>query len=304
MNSLSNSIGVNLRVILIDDTLEQRFDPIKSRYNFRSIDLIRTGGGKGYGESLRYGTENIQSEIVGLFNSDDLISPARFKKQIPVLDNSELSITGIQRITSTGKITKSLTGEIYSKKYDNIYLLLGAYGANATWVMQKTWWEKNAFMDNHECLDWRIGLKTFQATLIHWNPEKLYFYRKHKNQVTYNKHISDEKMFIVYNQWRLLAESYGLSDNNQAIFNAIAVPWLKNPSVNFNLIQNWIEKFLKIAAFKEPEIFQNAKKLIYRRYLKALAATPQLQAIKDPIFYKALTEVPGFFRDVIYQIRN
>ena len=143
---------------MIDDSLQQNIKISDLPCNFRDLELVKTGGNLGYGLALKKGSEFIGSESIGLFNSDDLVDPYRFKKQLSALGSYDLSITGMYKINQKGAPIAPLTGEIKSKKYDPIYLLLGSYGANATWVMQKTWWLENAFFDSKEALDWRIAI--------------------------------------------------------------------------------------------------------------------------------------------------
>ncbi len=98
LDSLAMSQNVNLRLILVDDTPVQNFDPSNLISRYSKIELVRTGGGQGYGVALREGSKFIESQAVALFNSDDLACAARFLNQLFALENADGSITSMQRI--------------------------------------------------------------------------------------------------------------------------------------------------------------------------------------------------------------
>jgi hypothetical protein len=304
LDSLSASKNVNIRLILIDDTIAQNFQPKTSSAIFKKIELIRTGGSKGYGEALKYGSQLISSEIVGLSNSDDLISSLRFKKQIPVLEHSDLSITGLQRISPNGKKIGSLVGNIKSSQFHNLFLLLGSYGANASWVMRRTWWDNNVFFDNDECLDWRIALKTFEDTKVDWNPEKLYMYRKHKNQVTDQNNLIQLRMDIVYKAWQSLADKYGLSNNSKENFYIYATPWLKRPIFDLDSAENWKNDLTKLAKSTNKEVHLVVSKILKRRQIFALVNHPQISFLKYRSNYSTISEAPKLIYDYVRSLRK
>lgn len=304
VQSVVDSQGVKIRLILIDDSPEQNYTPKILPKDLSGLELVRTGGGLGYGYALKVGSELIQAQAVGLFNSDDLVHPLRFQTQLLTLETNDLSLTGMQRISKNGRKISSLSGEIYSKKYDPLYLLLGSYGANATWVMQSNWWKNNSFFDNQECLDWRIALKSFSATKIHWNPEKLYSYRKHASQVTAKRELFDSRMDCVYDAWKHFAATIGLSNNTETIFNIIATPWLKKKTAIPEEFRNWSSQLLQIAKETEADIYNNFLKLVRRRFLK-LALSPNVSTPERVrLGSRGVEEIPGLLKDFLLQLRN
>ncbi len=304
LDSLMMSQNVKLRLVLVDDTPAQNFDPTNLISRYSKIELVRTGGGQGYGVALREGSKFIESEAVALFNSDDLVSPSRFLKQLRALDSADLSITSMQRISESGKKSSSLTGEVFSKEFDPIYLLFGSYGANATWAARQNWWKENSFFDSAECLDWRIGLQTFLHTKIHWNSEKLYFYRRHKGQVTSRKQLSDQSMDPVYDSWKAFGAHFGLQELSRSVFKMIATPWLHNEIFSSKDLTNATKELLELVSKKDLEIYTNVNCLIKRRYVNFSLHSNVNYKVRSNFLFKGLTEIPSIFKDLLIQLRK
>jgi hypothetical protein len=303
LSSLSRSNGVSLRLILVDDSIQQKFDLSQIRDHFGKIEYVRTGGGLGYGKALQFGTSFVESDAVGLFNSDDLVDPFRFKYQIESLANFELSITGMQRISENGKKGVSLSGDLYSRTYDPIYLSLGSYGANSTWLARRDWWEKNAFFDTNECLDWRIALGSFNKTRIHWNPNKLYHYRKHKDQVTAQKKIESSRMEPVYKSWKDFCDSLGLVENTRSVFDLMATPWLVNESTDLYSVQLWVKNFFTLAKEKDKNVYLNLRSLMRRRFLNIALRKDCNFSSRLNFAYAGIPEIPFLARDFLSLIQ-
>jgi hypothetical protein len=218
----------------------------------------------GYAEALKTGTQFIATDVVALFNSDDLVHPRRLVSQVRNLDTFDLSVTSMKRIDENGRHTPSFMGNLDCKTFDPIFLLLGSYGANATWCMRSEWWKKNSFFDSGECLDWRIALKSFRNSNIHYSPERLYSYRKHSLQKTKQKKIPPEKMQPVFLEWEAHWKSFSLPSVPYEAFNFLATPW--NSGVNYNqlAINEIVEAFQAVAI--SEEVFS----LLRQRYLFAV----------------------------------
>ena len=302
--SLSRTKSVSIRLILIDDSLQQNIRISDLPCNFHDLELVKTGGNLGYGLALKKGSEFIESEAVGLFNSDDLVDPFRFKKQLETLDSHDLSITGMCKIDSKGNQIAPLMGEINSKKFDPIYLLLGSYGANATWLMRNLWWGNNSFFDSEECLDWRIALRAFPSSKIHWNPEKLYMYRKHSNQVTSRRFIPDQRMEVVYKEWKDLCNKTGITNSSRLIFNSIAAPWLRTTHAKSKDLMAWCKSFDDIAKEKDREVYRDVNKLIDRRLLNF--AMNSSEGIINRVYFilKAAGQFPILMKEIMTQSLN
>ena len=301
LNSLKKIRGVKANIVLIDD----RQDNYKNLdFSFlKNVEYVRTTGGVGYGEALRIGSTHLSSEVVALFNSDDLVDPSRFIKQINELSTSEVNHCAIQRITKSGKIIRSLTGNFSSNYYDPILLLLGSYVANATWCMRRDWWDRNAFFDSEDCLDWRIALRAFHQTKISYIHEPLYFYRKHPHQVTSNRNISPLKLQNVYLEWSALSKTYEIPESDYSVFSTLALPWQRYKVINLSETKLIAEHIYKIAQNIDIDLAINMQALIYRRYLLALR---QRTGFVNKVKLIALgrKEIFNFLEDILTQVQK
>jgi hypothetical protein len=265
--NLSNSVNFNL--IAIDDRPNQDKD---ISYLFKSVKnskILHTSGGLGYGLSLKLGSEVVEAPYTALFNSDDLIDPLRFRKQLSALENSDLSITSLKRINEKGRKSISYSGSITSSRYDPLFLLFGSYGANASWCMHSEWWKKNAFFDSQECLDWRIAMTSFRATNISYLNEPLYFYRKHRSQITANKKIDSSLMDPVYSKWEEFASSSNIKNSSRNIFDLLATPWLFANQAKFSEIDIWVSQIEVLSSELDGDVRENLLKFIHLRYFWA-----------------------------------
>ena len=267
LQSLVQNKSINFKLIAIDDRIDQSSDIRSIFQNIKNLEIVKTEGGTGYGNSLKIGTKLIQAEACALMNSDDLVHPQRFSRQLDAINNADLCITKIQRINAKNRLIKSLAGSISSEKYHPIYLLFGSYGADASWCMRTSWWKKNSFFDQDECLDWRIGMEAFNKSNVVMLNDKLYFYRKHKSQVTSNRYKSIHQMDTVYEVWKKFAESYGIINCSRSIFDFMAVPWNFNSSVNYDLVMNWVSLIENYTSNLDYDISNNVNELILRRYI-------------------------------------
>jgi len=269
--SLAQTKNVSFRAILIDDRIDKSEDLANLFNNLKSFSVVETPGGIGYGKSLEYGSKLVESDAIALFNSDDLISPDRLSRQYDQLNNHEISITNMSRINAQGKRNKSIMGEIGSSSYDPIYLALGSYGANATWCVRKTWWDKFIYFDTDECLDWRIALTSFRSSDIGFISEPLYFYRKHSDQVTVHHNFSQTKMEIVYKAWTTFITSIGIEPTNYSTFSLLATPWnTKTCEINMKELEKTVDQIYNFANQLDPMVSINLKKLVQRRYIFAI----------------------------------
>jgi hypothetical protein len=303
IDSLSNSVGVKANFILIDDRLDQQENIERLTNKLGSFQIIETSGGLGYGKALEIGSKFVKSNAVALFNSDDLVHPHRFRDQLIQLENSDISITRMQRIGASSQNIPSLAGEITSKKYDPIYLSLGSYGANASWCMRTEWWEENSFFDRLQCLDWRIALTSFGSSRISYLSKPLYFYRKHKNQVTTNIKISQIAMKPVFDSWIEFIGHRGISDVDYATFSALAIPWNNNSNINIQELNVTGKKICEYASGIDPEIALDISNLLKRRYLFALKSNINNKD-KIKLIRSGASEITSIIGDFAKQFRR
>ena len=273
VTSLTLVEGHKLRMIIVDDRIDQSLNLRELFTGFGTYEYINTIGGVGYGECLRLASEVLTSEIVALMNSDDLIRSDRFLKQASMLETAEIATSRMLRIDHRGKNVPSILGEISGPDYHPIFLLLGAYGANSTWCTRLEWWKTNVFFDGNQCLDWRVAFNSFNHSKISYTSEPLYFYRKHRNQVTAVKNIYQDNFSELYDEWRKFCKLITGREFSRDVFNLFAVPWNKNSSI---ADQEFLD-FKKFIADKIVEInvrlTPDMESLLNRRGLLALRKT-------------------------------
>jgi len=295
INCFNMSDFKDLNLILIDDrdsdTSEvKHLDTLLTKFN-----LIKTSGGVGYGEALKLGSRLITSPYVALMNSDDLFSPERFGVQLESIGISDLSICKMKRINAAGQTSKSLIKELSTQHFDPIYLLFGAYGANATWLATSEWWQNNVFFDKYSALDWRIALKTFSETKIRYISDDLYSYRRHKRQVTgaLNSFLDEDLVFSEWNEFSLLNFGSGFSPS---LFRTMATPWLSSSTIDWSEMKYFME-IVKKSNYSQQTRDQLLE-LIARRLLLALRNQRNLLGMPRGAALLVLKETFPFLRDL------
>jgi glycosyltransferase involved in cell wall biosynthesis len=295
INCFNKSVFKDLNLILIDDregdTSEiKQLDTLGIQFN-----LIKTSGGVGYGEALKLGSKLITSPYVALMNSDDLFSPKRFRVQLESIGSSDLSICKMKRINDAGQSSQSLIKDLSTQHFDPIYLLFGAYGANATWLSTSEWWQNKVFFDSHSALDWRIALKTFNTTKIRYISEDLYSYRRHKRQVTgsQNSFLDEDLVYSQWNEFSLLnfGSSFSLS-----LFRTIATPWQLSSIIDWDEMKFFMET-AKMSNYSQ-QIKNQLLELIARRLLLALRNQKNLVGMPRSAGLLVLKETFAFLRDL------
>jgi glycosyltransferase involved in cell wall biosynthesis len=179
VDSILASQNVIVRLLLIDD----RKIPIA----ISDLDCyikVHTEGA-GYAEAINSALPHLQSEYVALMNSDDWSSPDRLHKQILSLEkfDAELSICSLKKFEKN-HVLPALLGEIETEILDSNILLLGAYGANATWLATSKVWKESVRFEKSNVSDWLTAMKMFNRFRTAYLNENLYWYRKHPNQIT------------------------------------------------------------------------------------------------------------------------
>ena len=298
ISSLRESTRVQVRTIVIDDRpigAPQIDYEIFSQLNF---DVVRTEGLTGYGNALRLGSALVRSEYVALMNSDDLISPIRFFRQIESLSASALSMTGIENISSSGRPLRPMTGGLGTSEYDPLFLALGSYGANATWCAKSSWWIRNAFFDSYSALDWRIALKTFRNTDISFIPENLYFYRKHPGQVTRNSGAMKD-IDILESTWLSFLEGYGIVNVGRDSFNLLATSFQNSEISNWDEIEGMFSQIKLLSKNMSVPTAKDFNTLIQRRLALSLRNPKNLQNMPNSLKAKAFRALPSLAADMV-----
>ena len=298
LDSIEAARGPELRMIIVDDRIDQSLNLRGLFTRFRRNEYLTTPGGVGYGECLRLATELLSSDHVALMNSDDIVRSDRFLVQEKMLENSEITISKMLRINGNKKKLPSILGEISGTDYHPFFLLLGAYGANATWCMHLDWWKSNAFFDGNPCLDWRIALKSFQHSKISYTSEPLYLYRKHRDQVTTLKKIQENQFLEGFTEWKKLANFFLGQEYSRDVFNLAAMPWNEHISLPGEEYINFGKILTEKADLLNINIIPDLKKILSRRDILALAkSTSALTSYK--IAARSCKELIPFGADLV-----
>ena len=270
LTSINNSKGISFRLIVIDD----RFDKSEKLYplvkKFDNLEIIETAGNMGYGFALEAGSSAVESTAVALANSDDLIDELKYFKQMNLLDKNDIVLTNIRRITKAGKPSTSLSGSIKCDEYSPSFLLLGSYGADASWCMTKAWWKNHSFFDGKDFLDWRIAMRSFSKSKIGFINEDLYFYRRHPMQISIKNRKVNSFDTSIFSDWEKFARILGMEKISIEMFNFFAIPWAKNTSINFEDVIEFTSSLRNISRNQSIGIQKQIDRLIQRRFLLQL----------------------------------
>ena len=265
LESIRQSLDVNLQIILIDD----RKTLSKFKYPAKDTLVVKTDG-SGYAAALNTGINHAESEYIALMNSDDLTHPSRLITQISLIrrTGASVSLCGIRNFGSAfahRNILGSAPKSFYSKKL----LMLGAYGANATllgtsqFFVDKRW-------EEIDMSDWKFALDFYPDDVKDSSTtEILYFYRRHKNQVTQNSRTMSASLL---NSLTNFTRHCGVDMISNAVVEALAAPFLfpKLEASDQELFMKDLNMIYSIfSSDLKPTEFEDLKPILIRRLLLA-----------------------------------
>lgn len=263
IDSVRNQVGVRTRIIGVDDIVGRSGTFVGQTSLFD--ELVMTGGGEGYGAALTVATESVEAEFVALMNSDDLIHPTRLVRQVMKLQRADVCVTGVERISRSGRTLRSVVGQPDWNRFDPRYLLLGPYAADASWCARTEWWRQTFRPDALPMLDWRLAMNSLDRASVAVISDRLYSYRKHPNQVS-RALIEPQHLSVIYASWKSLAERLGLSPLPQEEALAIAMPWQGSAirKLDTKRMLLWAGRFLE--TFSNDHARYDARRLLQRRF--------------------------------------
>jgi hypothetical protein len=248
-----------------------------------------------YISALKFGLHVSSAKIIGLMNSDDLVSERRFAKQIAKLNdtNTNICLSNIKKFRSNKNIEMpSLLGEIKCSTYSTLFLLIGSYGANATWVFQKSWAIKNkVFSHELDKSDWHVAIRVFPNSKISYENSKLYFYRMHKNQRSKNKNIKKKELIKLLINLNNKFDLPKISFKDIEILAGIARPNFKIINhYNYHQILIWLDCYLDLIN-KTLQVDHNIYNLLQRRRLLLALCSKNFRLINVATLVKLIREV-------------
>lgn len=272
IESIFASDGVDVHLILLDDRQNVSIDGeelefLLAFYRNKNISYYPTIK-RGYANAINQSRLYLRSEYVALMNSDDLIHPKRFAIQLNILqkNQADLIISRIRKFNSFGFLP-SLSGEIDYSSYHPSFLLLGAYGADATWFTKKDIFQQMKFPDIPLGADWIVAMQNFFKIKVFGVDKSLYFYRMHKTQVTQLNSNVDRCIQEIFKQWSSLNKQLNLPELNIDEFLIFAMPWVtqKNyTNVDKARLEIWKSAFVRQLPKKNQK---NGKNLLKRRMI-------------------------------------
>jgi glycosyltransferase involved in cell wall biosynthesis len=272
LESVKNSLGVEVRIILIDDR-ESDSSPLPEEI----VDVIlKTRGGVGFEAAVNLAVPHILSEFVTVLGSDDLVTPDRFKRQISRLEETggNLSLCKLQKFDKKG-FCPSLTGQVLGKKYSPKVLMIAPIGCDGSWLAREQWWKENAWFKEPDS-DWALGLRVMMDSSIAYVPDGLYLYRMHLNQITRSSVEGKRLTETVYSDWVEQNRRMQLPPLSKEEFAHLLNPaQRKDTTLDLRNLSKWFNSYLKILT---PRELINLRQVIGRKAIHL-----QLQTIK-PIF--------------------
>jgi len=278
IDSVLNSNGVEVELILVDNrphllNLNIPNDP--------RIKLIRNNS-PGYGTSLNMGLQAAKHRWVSLMNSDDLISKEKLHLQVEGMkrDNSKLSITSMEKIGLKHNVT--ITGEQPTSEYSPYLLFLGAYGANATLMIDSYEVISPIFADEFHA-DWFFALNYYFKYKITYINSPEYYYRSHTEQITRHSNISYNT--IITEIGRTFKELFGINLTDNTI-KALGLPYLRYKSLSneeHNILEASFTKLRSQIIASKIKVIE-IDRILYRR------AVGILRNDKNIFFFLKLTK--------------
>lgn len=255
LDSIEQSKQIRPHIILIDDRkTKEPCAKLESKLN----SLVRCNVSyfenynHGYGNAINLGLTKILNPWVALMNSDDLISEDRLYQQIFAIENtnSDGAICELIKFKFFKFIhIPPILGKISMNSYNSSYLLLGAYGADATLVLKAAKFLNLNFNTAKLCGDWITALTKYPELKIISTPRAKYYYRIHAKQSS-NMQIASNDVILqeIFNSWAELNDALGLPEVTLDEFIFIAAPWARNKDTDPSResFQFWFKEFLRL----------------------------------------------------------
>jgi glycosyltransferase involved in cell wall biosynthesis len=238
------SEDVRTRILLLDDRVDSSADLPKLPIG--TCTILRTSS-RGYGNAISEGLRQINTEFFALMNADDVIHPRKLITQILDLEsrNADLSVGKIVKFNNSGKIITQSLGHLTRGQYTPSVLLLGAYGADASWC-GRTNKVKSWNISNELASDWITALENFSDLKIVYSPKALYFYRQHHTQITNTNDYKNFSFDEIYKSWNVLNLRQGYRSVTKDVAKLVAAPWTVSDQSNLDSIKNasaWLKEF-------------------------------------------------------------
>ena len=221
--------------------------------------------------------------------------PHKLSIQIAHLKNSRssLSIGKILKFDESLRIVPSKLGAL-DKGYDPRALLLGAYGADATWC-GRTESFRDWIFSTGLATDWITAIEYFPTITICYSPRAIYFYRQHKNQLTRSIEYRVKSFNEIYPSWKILNAKYLLPSLDLQSSKLICAPWAIDGIPSKESILRAIEW---IDSFNNEKIF-TLQSILNRRYLFLFIILMRKRQMGFGIFLRSIRGLLSYLFDMI-----
>jgi glycosyltransferase involved in cell wall biosynthesis len=280
INSAKSSIGINPRLVLVNDTGKTI---TWKELGLESTDLLLNSVEKGYVEALKTGVNATTAEFVAFLDSDDLTHPNRICIQITKMREDDVDyVSG--RLCKFGKSIKksknrSPLGDIPECSDPRLVLLLGPHGADSTILAKGTSIRK--FFSSHSTYPaaiadygWMLSVLSLGQTISH-EPSAVYYYRSHGQQIS-RRYSLGESWPLIWPQWNILRqflagklENFSKLQLTSQVALALAFPAAlpKLHPIEVKQLKNAIESFLTDLKKIDEEEFAKWEITLWRRYI-------------------------------------
>ena len=265
--SVRSSTFKDFRILVFDDNKEP----------FGKVDFLNEGeyfltGGIGLPAVLEYSKNLISEEYVAILAGDDLMNSSRLQLQLHEIrrKNSEICLARMRKFSDKHSFIEMLSGNPNIETFTKAWLLLGAYGADATILMTADFYMNRYILDPTDgWSDWTLALKSYPAQIA-YVPEDLVYYRQHESQTT-RRDRNDLSQSGVYQSWQeTFKDLYG-SEPSFEVFIILGAPWLRRKIQAKTILESRIYAEQILESYRNhtfTTIDQNSiESLLIRRYL-------------------------------------
>jgi glycosyltransferase involved in cell wall biosynthesis len=300
VESVVASEDVRTRILLLDDRVDSSADLPKLPIG--TFTILRTSS-RGYGNAISEGLRHVNTKFFALMNADDVIHPRKLINQILDLEltGADLSVGKIVKFSNSGKIITQSLGHLTSGEYTAPVLLLGAYGADASWC-GRTDKLKSWKISNNLACDWITALDNFSDAEIIYSPKALYFYRQHDSQMTKTSDYKNLSFDEIFKSWNLMNLRQSYRPLSKDVVKLISAPWMVTHRSNKELIKEasaWLKEF-------NQSTNRRYAILVHRRhaYLFYFALKNHVLLIQDviPATYGALNYILETYLNIFRKI--
>lgn len=212
LDSIHESEDIYTRLILVDNSphgILREFLPLRKQ------DLFLREEKLGFAQAVNAPFEQqIQfSRYVAIMNSDDISHPKRLVSQVRALQNADadISLCKVKNFRANREHTPFF-GEVDMENYHPLYLIFGGFGIEPMWCATSTWWNENARRRedcHHDVVDLACALASFGKSKIVSVDTDLYFYRKHRKQLSKTM-ATLSSLEDIREEFKILLGTYGL----------------------------------------------------------------------------------------------